>query len=499
MASLFRSTYSRPAPADAHRVTLNGKPAVRFKGPDGKPLTAPLTKDGAKCLVKSPTWSGKYRDASGVVRVVALSKNKEAAGAMLREIVTRVEHEKAGLVDPNERHVKTPLADHLPDWLASLTAANRDPKHVDDREMRARRVLDECGFVFAKDLSAQPLERFLTKLKTDEEASIRTANAYLQAIRQMIGWMVADGRMPRDPLAGVAGGNVALDVRYQRRSLSDEEMAALVTTAAESAAEYRGLTGRDRAAAYMTAMGTGFRVAELAALTPRHFVFTPGLFTVTLPAETTKNRKAVTQPIAAGLADGLRDYLAGRNVDEPVWPGTWSEKAAKMLRIDLEAADIPYAVDSPTGPLVCDFHALRFSYVASLDRAGVPLRLAVQLARHSDPKLTINRYGRAQVMELADAVKGLKTGQSLAPPLVPACTKLVPESDGSNGKMMVNDGDGLKQVKLKVLDLEGVEGLRGDVMGEEEDAFARVRTVDPLIKSQLLYQLSYEGFLDTCI
>jgi len=86
---------------------------------------------------------------------------------------------------------------------------------------------------------------------------------------------------------------------------------------------------------------------------------------------------------------------------QPVWPGSWHEKAAAMLRRDLAAASIPYVIDGPEGPLHLDFHALRHGYVALLDRAGASLKEAMQLARHSDPKLTTARYGRAQFYDLA--------------------------------------------------------------------------------------------------
>ena len=41
MPRVFRQQYTRPIPPDAQRVIHKGKPAVRFKGPDGKPLVAP--------------------------------------------------------------------------------------------------------------------------------------------------------------------------------------------------------------------------------------------------------------------------------------------------------------------------------------------------------------------------------------------------------------------------------------------------------------------------
>src|SRR5262249_2464570 len=80
-----------------------------------------------------------------------------------------------------------------------------------------------------------------------------------------------------------------------------------------------------------------------------------------------------------------------------------------MFWADLEAAGIPYAVEGPDGPLYADFHSLRHSYLALLDRAGLSLKMAMQLARHGGPKLTMARYGRAQLHELGKAVSRLPT------------------------------------------------------------------------------------------
>src|SRR5205085_6909043 len=95
---------------------------------------------------------------------------------------------------------------------------------------------------------------------------------------------------------------------------------------------------------------------------------------------------------------------ADRPAGQPVWSGTWFEDGAEMLRGDLDAASVPYVVEGPNGPLFADFHSLRHSYIALLDRGGATLKEAMQLARHSDPKLTMAVYGRARLHDLGEAV-----------------------------------------------------------------------------------------------
>src|SRR5262249_43790054 len=85
---------------------------------------------------------------------------------------------------------------------------------------------------------------------------------------------------------------------------------------------------------------------------------------------------------------------------------------AEMLRIDLDAVGIPYAVDGPDGPEYADFHALRHSYLTLGGRSGIDLRTLQELAGHSDPILT-SRYSHRRLYDLAAAVERLP---NLVPP-----------------------------------------------------------------------------------
>src|SRR5262249_19589900 len=128
---------------------------------------------------------------------------------------------------------------------------------------------------------------------------------------------------------------------------------------------------------------------------------------VTLSAEHAKNGRTAVQPLPQDVVEELRGYLAGRPADRPGWPGAWYKRAADMLRIDLDAAGVPYVVEGPDCPLHADFHALRHSYIALLDRTGATLKEAMRLARHSDPKLTMAVYGRARLHDLSETVQRL--------------------------------------------------------------------------------------------
>ena len=128
---------------------------------------------------------------------------------------------------------------------------------------------------------------------------------------------------------------------------------------------------------------------------------------IVLAAEFTKNRCEAVQPISTELSDALRPFLAACPKLLPVWPGTWHEKGAKMLRIDLEAAGIPFTIQGHEGEETRDFHAFRNCYISNVIRAGADLKQAMTLARHSDPKLTTARYARTRLHDLGSLVNKL--------------------------------------------------------------------------------------------
>jgi len=74
-----------------------------------------------------------------------------------------------------------------------------------------------------------------------------------------------------------------------------------------------------------------------------------------------------------------------------------------MLRIDLEAAGIPYETESG----VVDFHALRGCYISYLVSSGASVKTCQILARHSTAALTIGTYAKASRLDIGGAVESL--------------------------------------------------------------------------------------------
>ncbi len=509
-------------------------------------------------------WYAKLRGADGVVRKVPLSTNKTAAGQMLAALVRKVENEKAGIADPFDAHRRTPLSSHLDDWAAGLTAGGATPKHVAQTVQAARRVIDGCGFVFHADVSASPVQRYLAALRRPGPAltpdrdkasytkaelaallgikacgipslvkrhklgaagngrarrypretaealaglrgagmSVKSANMHLAAVKQFAGWLVRDRRAADNPLAHLAGGNPESDRRREFPTLTADELRRLIAAARGNLATYRGLTGPDRAVVYTLAVYTALRPGELASLTPADFVLDAAVPFVRLDGGRTKNGRAAEQAIPAAAAAELRAYLPTRPAAGPVWPGTWHEKAADMIRVDLPAAGIPASKPGPDGrPLTVGFYSLRHSAGPLAEAGGATLREVMTLMRHSDPKLTLKTYGRLRLEDRGVTVAkmpGLSapTGTDSNPDMPPVMDRCMaqhgpncgPVADHGRGRLRTGEDSSVKAGSAEVLKNKAFEETGGPERTTEESSPGRIRTYDPPVNSRLLYR-----------
>ena len=385
---------------------------VRYVDRQGK--RCPKDAPGAKRVrERARKWYGCAVPGYSTGKRVPLASDKNVARQMLAELVRRGERGEAGLRDRVADARTVPLSNHLDGFERHLRALAGTKGRPGEKQIRLvltrlRKTFDACGFAGPDALDAAAVRDYLADrrtLPTDRGGlSIQTANFYLSALSQFCRWMVREKRLAENPFADAERGNPDLDPRHRRRNLEPAELERVLAATAASDTPFRGLTGRDRHALYLTACGTGFRAQELASLAPESFVLGHTPPVVRLGAKFTKNRRPVTQPLPPAVVAVLRDYLADRPAGKPVWPGTWWEKAARMLGKDLAAVGIAYKVRGPDGDLYADFHGLRHTFIAMLDRAGATPNAAKELARHGDLRLTYDTYGHTNLASLGEAV-----------------------------------------------------------------------------------------------
>ncbi len=356
-------------------------------------------------------WCIAYTDENGARRTITGAASKTVTEQIAAKLESEAELRRRGIIDTrldrDSTAEKKPLVvrndegeivgGHLSEFHAAIEAKGATAKHAFEVRGKAVRIIERCGAERISDLTPSAVQATIQALR-DDDLSLQTCNHYLRAIKQFSRWLWRDGRIREDTLAHLSGYNVKLDRRHDRRALTDDELVRLID-AAEYGPIVGGLSGSKRAVLYRLAVGTGFRANELRSLTLESFDLDADPPTVTVAAGYSKRRRRDEQPIRVDLAGLLRAYLADKPKSKAVF--RLPDKPGKMLRADLEAAGIPYRDGAGR---VVDFHALRHTFISNIVRSGAGVKVCQELARHSDPKLTLGVYTH---LEVADKTKAL--------------------------------------------------------------------------------------------
>lgn len=424
-------------------------PGAVIKDKDGNPVLDPNTGRPKRKKAKTSKWYGWWTDRSGRRHRTPLYRDKAASLKKLAELETNSDREHVGLIAPGDEQLGRPLADHLADWERQLLAKTDRERARNTAAMTAQRarlvLIDHCGCKLIRDIQPSKVLEVIggfrtnppstgNKYKRRKHLTASTLNYYLAACKQFCRWLArpAERRAPINLLDGVEGWQEGLEPdRHVRRALSADEIDWLLRVTPQTGMEFLGLSPTDRQALYLTALATGYRASELAALTPKDFELDGDEPVVVLGGADTKNAKDAAQPMQHDVANLLRQFLAGRGPG-PVWPDAgwgWTKRASRMFYADLAAARLGWISEAKSDQERtdreksdflkaksdagwADFHALRHSFISGLARNGVHPKTAQELARHSSINLTMQHYTHLTLRDKSAAVQGL-------PPLVP--------------------------------------------------------------------------------
>lgn len=473
MATLLRNMTPVVIPPNAERLTIDGKPHVRITR-GGKKTTFQVSKDGEKYLRPSKKWYGLFKNANGKWDRKPLHADKSAAMRMLTLLDDQARADRTGMAAPAEKHAKRTITEHLDDYAAVMIAKGDTEYHVKRTKARIAAVLDGCSFVFLADADSTAVSKWLTDQRrghthvdvpeqkhfTPSAAATllgvtmhrvaevvkrhglpavgqgrarrlpretvqevgrlmakgigpTTQNHYVVALRGFFAWMTTEQRIGFNPFTTLEKVNQDVDVRHARREITSDELGRLFAATAASARTFRGLTGEQRHTLYLAAVTSGFRLNALAKTVVKNFDF-PGQ-TLTLAARVNKSRKLKVQPLPAVAVELIAVYVKKNKITGLLWPGKWNDRAADMLRLDLEEAGIQPVVERRDGtPLHADFHAIRHTYISQVARTS-PLQIAQSLAGHSTPVQTM-KYVHVTDQELADAAQKIPVADFLNPP-----------------------------------------------------------------------------------
>jgi len=323
------------------------------------------TRDGK--TFKSDVWwcafvvkDRHFRESTGLRDPQAATV---AAADRLRE-----EELRAAGIETFAGTTRATLAGLLDEYRADMARRGLAPKHVETTLARCSALVEGVANMAA--LTTTVVQLALDRLRG---CSAKTVNGYRTALHGFCEWLVKGGRWGSNPVTPVKRSRETAD-GPARRALTPAEQDRLLSAC-----------DPDHRNAYIIALSTGLRRAEIASLGSTDILLgEDGRYSVRLRGAAAKNRKEATLPLPKGVSLARAGRLAPPSM--------------RGFRRDLKAAGI-----DPEG---VDFHALRVTFATNLARSGVPLALAQRLMRHSTPALTSNIYTRLRLDDEEAAVDG---------------------------------------------------------------------------------------------
>ncbi|HUD82878.1 MAG TPA: site-specific integrase, partial [Candidatus Saccharimonadales bacterium] len=316
--------------------------------------------------------------------------DKQVAEQKLRDAIREHERTAVGMIAPAAQReaFKSPLEAVIGEYVADLIALGRSEDHVRHVDKRLLRLMRECGWQSLREATPESFLRW----RTGQKQAPKTINEYHAALSALFTWLRKQSRAEVNPFEVISKIDTRGKERIRRRALSDAEAQALLSSVPES-----------RRIVYLFALHTGLRRGEIDKLQWDDVKLNGATSSVRVRPEINKNRKDQFLPLHSEMVAVLKD-LKPQSVapNAPVFPS--GAPTMKEFRADIKAAGIPW-VDERGHRI--DFHALRTSYITRLQRSGVSPREAMELARHSDMRLTMKTYTDTAQLPLAATVAQL--------------------------------------------------------------------------------------------
>ena len=289
-------------------------------------------------------WRGRIRlDGQRKAKDVSLqTRDHQVAKERLRKMREEMEREAEGLILPGtiREAAHKNITAHLADYVADLEKSGRSDAHVYHVDKRIQRLASECGWNLPKDMSADSFQAWRTRQR---DKSPKTLNDFLSAASSFCKWLVRNGRMLDNALKLVSHVQERGHETFKRRAFSDDEMRRLLAVAGV------------RRPVYLTAVSTGLRRGELAALEWGDVDLDTEQPVLKVRACTTKNGRAALLPMGVTLTNTLRELRA------PSWSAADIVFTDLMPTMDRMKKDMAAAGIIPTDARGQrgDFHALR--------------------------------------------------------------------------------------------------------------------------------------------
>ena len=316
--------------------------------------------------------------------------DRRIAEEKLRQIVQEEQGAAVGLTPPQTIRAAAgrSMEEHLADFVADLEARGCAGMYSYNMEHRVAKLLKECGWLRTADVTP---DSFVTWRSRQTSKAPQTLNQYQDAINGLTSWMQQHGRLAANPLAGVKKVETRGREVRKRRAFSTVELRRLLEAATP-----------ERRALYLMAAFTGLRRGELVQLTWEDVSLARGDPFVRARSSITKNHQEAILRLHGDVVAALQ-VIRPAMAEEGALVFS-SVPWAYQFRQDLNKAGIRYKAFQERQ---ADFHSLRHTFGTNLANAGVHPRVAMELMRHSDMRLTTKVYTDAGKLPTAEAIDSL--------------------------------------------------------------------------------------------
>jgi len=358
----------------------------------------------------------------------ARATDKAAAERIAAKLESDAALRRDRVIDPRLEDIqiqsRRTIESHLVAFEARLRMANRDTKHVGSTLAYIRAVCSAAKFAVAADIRADGVNTFAAEL-LKRGKSARTVQAYVTAIKGFARWLAVQHKLVCDPLASVQKPSPKSDRRRSRRMLLPDEWQWLRTATLKNNAERFGMPARERVLLYATAIQTGLRSGELRSVTRARLYLDAKPPFIVCKGQSTKNRDDARQYVQPDLANELRQHIATKAPQAPLFAMPDPSDVPEMLRADLADArrewlkaaqdaeerlkreQSDFLADVNDDGAVLDFHALRHTCGAWSALSGAHPKAVQAVMRHSTITLTMDTYGHLFPGQEAETVARL--------------------------------------------------------------------------------------------
>lgn len=455
MGQVFKKTTTRPIPSGAKVVKVGGKLTARWKGRGSKAkwMTAPVvTLDDGRQVIRqeSSTYFARYLDQDKALITVSTGcRDESAAKQVLNDLERRVERIKAKVATVQELagadRRQSPIVEHVEEYVSRLPGKKTvaaSPVHRENVRRYLDRLIRDCGWTCLADIRREHLETWMVNQQAAGR-SARSCNTHRESAVSFCNWLVEVERLSVNPFGVgkkvVRKANEKADPRRRRRALTPDELMRLMDAARntpgrpqtkQGEADVQSakrpperLSGHDRADLYAFLAGTGLRKGEVEQLKVADLDLDAPVPVVRLTAAVSKNGESDVVPLRSDLIVMLRRQVKGRKPTDPLFDVPTD--LIKRFHSDCRRAGIAHRDDRG---LVVDVHSLRTTFGTWLSRSGVTPRIAQQLMRHSDIRLTMGVYTDPRLFDLQGAVESIPSvASSVAhPPVKSSATESFP-------------------------------------------------------------------------